>query len=37
MVWKGDANKKVGFGVKEDKAVAWYCKAGNEPETPTDF
>jgi len=37
MVWKGAKGKKVGFGVKDDKAVAWYCLTGNEPDLATDF
>jgi len=37
MVWKGAKGKKVGFGVKDDKAVAWYCLTGNEPDVATDF
>jgi hypothetical protein len=37
MVWKGTRGKKVGFGVKGETAVAWYCPTGNNPDTSSDF
>jgi len=37
MVWKGSAGKKVGFGVKDKTAVAWYCPTGNDPDTAAAF
>jgi hypothetical protein len=37
MVWKGAAGKRVGFGVKDRLVYAWYCPAGNTPETPAAF
>lgn len=32
MVWKGSKGKKVGFGIKDKKVVAWYCSTGNKPD-----
>jgi hypothetical protein len=32
IVWKGANGKKVGFGVKGTKVVAWYCPTGNTPD-----
>jgi len=37
IVWKGDAGKRVGFGVKGTSVYAWYCAAGNTPDTPAAF
>jgi uncharacterized protein YkwD len=37
MVWKGAAGKRVGFGVKDRVVYAWYCDAGNTPDTTAAF
>jgi len=37
LVWKGSPGKKVGFGVKGKTVYAWYCPAGNTPETADAF
>jgi hypothetical protein len=37
MVWKGSPGKKVGFGVKDTRAYAWYCPTGNQPDTSQAF
>jgi hypothetical protein len=37
MVWKGAPGKRVGFGVKGQVVYAWYCDAGNTPDTTAAF
>lgn len=37
IVWKGETGKKVGFGVHKGVVYAWYCPAGNTPDTATAF
>jgi hypothetical protein len=37
MVWKGTATKKVGFGILDEKVIAWYCPTGNDPDLAQDF
>lgn len=37
MVWKGQPGKLVGFGVKDSIVYAWYCDAGNTPDTTAAF
>jgi hypothetical protein len=37
LVWKGQPGKRVGFGVKDRVVYAWYCDAGNTPDTTAAF
>jgi hypothetical protein len=35
LVWKG--NESVGFGIRANTVVAWYCKGGNKPLTKSAY
>jgi hypothetical protein len=35
MVWKNTS--KVGFGVKGDTVIAWYCEARGNQGSPEDY